>query len=733
MGDKADLIALLDKANEARIYKLDFSFELVERVLSFCNSPKFIDIKAKALSQLSLYSMIVGDNEKALEYAQNSILLFEKLNDERGIADAKFSIASVYYKTDNYHIGLVFLIDALNIYKKSDDYYNISRCKKSLGTVYEYFGDQNSAIQSYEMAIEAAKKIKNLNLESNAYNNLSGVYIKQGKLDLAKKVIRKSITIKKQTGDVRGLAFAIYGRAKVFFALKKYKESESDFLESIEIHTEMGERLGLAMCYHKFAKFYLELNQLKNAKNILDKGLEICNNYNITIIKFKCFYLLYTIYKLENNKKKALEFLELYLKEKEAVINTQTLKVIDSYDMIVQMKTMQKEVELQEEKAEMIKKNNKIEASVKVRQEFLSTMSHEIRTPLNAITTIASILNESSNEEDKKLIDSLKFSTNLLMWIINDILDFTKLDLGKMKLELHPVKIVSLIENIWRTFDFQAKEKGLNFILSTNIPNGNLYELDEIKLTQILGNLISNAIKFTEEGNVKLEVTTIKKTLKFDTLLFKIEDTGEGIENENIDEIFTSFYQIKNSITRKKGGTGLGLAIVKSLLELHNSKIRVTSIAGRGSEFAFEMKLKKSNIITKKVSEIIPEKLEGKKKLLAEDNAINAFIAIKLLSKWGIITEHVKNGMEAVVKTQNNKYDFILMDIHMPEMDGFEATKNIRTIDNNRNAKTPIYGLTADISAKDNAFYNCYFTGFLLKPLEIEKLHLALTMNNSFC
>ena len=196
MNIRKRLITLLDEANEARIYKLEHSVELAKKVLSFCNTTKFNDIKARALSQLSLYSMIVGDNEASLEYAKNSIFLFEKLNDDKGIADAKYSIASVYYKTDNYHIGLVFLIDALNIYKKFDDHYNISRCEKSLGTVYEYSGNQNNAVQSYENAIQAAKKIKNFNLESNAYNNLSGIYIKQGKLDLAAKIIQREQAMK---------------------------------------------------------------------------------------------------------------------------------------------------------------------------------------------------------------------------------------------------------------------------------------------------------------------------------------------------------------------------------------------------------------------------------------------------------------------------------------------------------------------------------------------------------
>lgn len=726
---KDKLISLLDEANKARIYKLNHSIELAKEVLSSCDTPDLNDIKAKALSQLSLYHMIIGDNQTALEHAQNSMELFEALNDEKGIADAKYSIAGVYYKTDNYHIGLVFLIDALNIYKKFDDYYNISRCEKSLGTVYEYSDDQNSAVLAYENAIVAAKKINDLNLESNAYNNLSGVYIKQHKIELASTIIEKSLALKKETGDVRGLAFAKYGRGKVLMALQKYEESEIEFKESIAIHLEMGERLGLAMCYHKMAKLYLVMNRLKDAKDILVNALNLTEQYNISIIRFKCYYLLYRIYKQEKNETVALNYLEQYLNEKEHVINTQTLKVIDSYDMLVQMKTMQKEAQLQKEKAEMIEKNNRAEEAARVRQEFLSTMSHEIRTPLNAITTIVSMLSERSNDEDTKLINSLKFSSNLLMWIINDILDFTKLDLGKMMLELHPVSLNELLENIWKSYDFQAQEKGLKFKFHTEIVNTEIYLVDQTRLTQILGNLVSNAIKFTRSGSVDLILEVHKKGKQYDILKFKVTDTGEGIESKDLAKIFESFSQIKNTITRKQGGTGLGLAIVKNLVKLHKSEIKVASEIGQGTTFWFDLKLKKVANHVQNKQEVVTESLEDKRILLAEDNAINAQIAIRLLSKWGIVTDHAKNGKEAVEKAENNSYDFILMDIHMPEMDGFKATEIIRKSDSS-NKSIPIYALTADISAKDNNGYNNFFNGFLLKPLEIDKLHKALTTPN---
>jgi hypothetical protein len=208
--------------------------------------------------------------------------------------------------------------------------------------------------------------------------------------------------------------------------------------------------------------------------------------------------------------------------------------------------------------------------------------------------------------------------------------------------------------------------------------------------------------------------------------LFKVSDTGIGIEKENMEKVFESFSQLKSGITRKKDGAGLGLSITKRLIELHDSKIEIQSIIGRGSAFSFELKLKKSQNNDQNNQVNFQNDINGVKVLLVEDNAINAMIALKLLSNWGIVTDHAKDGLEATEKSQSTKYDYILMDIHMPVLDGYQAAKNIRTLPN-LNTKTPIFGLTADISAKDNEDYNFYFNDFLLKPLEIEKLKVALS------
>lgn len=725
MKDK--IKTLLDRSYQSRMNDLNASIELTQEALLLCSDGKNGKLKAKAYYQLALYYMIIGNHEASIFNSNESLKIYESLKDDKGIADVKYAMSGVYYKTNDYHLGLVLLVDALNIYKKIKDYCNISRCEKSLGTIYDFFGDTKKAISSYNNAIEAAKKVNDLALVSNAYNNLSGIYIKQGKIDEASDLIEKSIGIKKDINDTRGLAFALYGKGKVLLSKRKYLDAEACFKEALEIHIKMNERLGLVMVQTKLAKLYVEINRLDEAVTLLNETLEVVKKYNISIIKFKVYYLLYTIKKMKGDDAKALYYLELYLKEKENVLNTQTLKVIDSYDRLVQMKMKQKDAELEKEKAIMTEKNMRIEESARMRQEFLSTMSHEIRTPLNAVTTIVSMLNDDFSIYSKELIEPLKFSTHHLMNIINDILDFTKLDLGKVKLDPHPVDISVLLDNFKKTYEIHALRKDISFSLKIDDKLQRSYMMDETKIIQILGNLVGNAIKFTDVGEVSLEVVVTKQKEKSDVLLFKVTDTGEGIEKDKIDLIFDSFSQIKNITTRKEGGTGLGLAIVKNLVTLHKSKIKVESTYGEGSVFSFKIEFKKTQ--KSRVEEINNQVIEvfvNKKLLLVEDNAINAFIAKTLISKWGIGVDHAMNGGEAIEKAINNNYDYILMDIHMPGMDGFEATKIIRQT-NTYNKTVPIFGLTADISAKENAPSDTRFSDFLLKPLEIEKLKSALT------
>ena len=722
---KNEVISLLKEAYVCRINNLKKSTELAKKALSISKKLNNKSLTGKSLNHLALFLMIMGEYKRSATLSRSAIKYFRELNDERGIADAKYNLGGICYKTDNYHLGLIYLIDCLTIYRKFHDYHNQARTLKSVATIYEFFGDEKNAVKSYEGAIRAAKKAGDLNLESNVYNPISGIYLTQNKVEKAIELIETSIAMKTQTGDIRGLAFAIYGRAKIYIKTKEFDKAESCFKEAIRIHEDMGEMLGLAMAHYKLGALYLEMRSFEKAKKTLNKALEISEKYKMAITKFKSNYILYQIYKLEGKPDTALIYLEKYLKEKEAVINTQTLKVIENYALITKMESLEKEAQVQREKAEIMEKKNRAEQIATVKQDFLSTMSHEIRTPLNAVITIASLLGDKRNKDEKQLIDSLKFAANNLLLIINDILDFTKLDSGKVSLEVRPNDLRPLLGNIRKTYENLAKEKGLNLYLSIEKGVSESYELDETKLSQVLGNLITNAIKFTEAGRIDILVEKIKSENHTDVLQFKIADTGTGIQEEHLNDIFDSFFQPKYITTRKQGGSGLGLAIVKKLLALAGSDITASSTVGKGSVFSFDLKLKRSVSPVKPTEEYSSEKLKDKTVLLAEDNLINAMVAIKLLSNWGIKTEHARNGLEAVEKSKTKEFDFILMDIHMPEMDGFEAAKHIRK-DENLNMNTQMFALTADITTENHKEYLTYFDRLLWKPIERDKLYDAL-------
>ncbi|WP_299251304.1 ATP-binding protein [uncultured Lacinutrix sp.] len=717
---------LLSNAYSGRTSNLLESIALAKKALSIS---KFLENKSligKSLNQLSLYYMINSDFKKSKVHSQEAIIYFKAIDDERGIADAKYTIGSINYKTDNYHEGLIYLKEAIRIYKKYDDFESLSKVEKAIGTVYEYIGDGSNAFSSYKCAVRNARKAGNINIESNVFNNLSGLLLKRNKPSIAMKMIEYAISIKKETDDTRGLAFAIYGRGKIHLKQGDFKNAEADFLYAINKHNKVVEIMGASMAYNKLGELYYKNNQLDKATKTVKEGLKLSTSYNIAMVKIKGYNLLYRIFKEQSNIIKAFKYLELYLKEKETIMNTQTHQVMENYNLINKMNVLESDALLQKERQEIIEKKNKDEQkAVKLKQEFLSVMSHEIRTPLNAITTIVSILDDQVRGESKSLIKSLQFASDNLINIVNNVLDFTKLDSKKTALDLENRNFNALSTKILNLHLNLAKTKDLTLVLDNKIPKDRNYLIDQTKLTQILSNLIGNAIKFTDKGQVTFSLKLLKEEPQFDTIQISVKDTGEGISEKDISEIFLSFSQIKPVMTRKQGGTGLGLAIVKKLVKLHNSKIQVRSTLQEGSEFYFNLKLEKVTQLELIKNKPIYPQLKNKNVLLAEDTIMNAVLIKKVLSKWGVTTEHVTNGKLAVEYAQKKEYDFILMDLHMPELNGLDATRLIRSTAN-KNTHTPIFAITADVMTSKNKETSQLFNKILWKPIEIDKLYAAL-------
>lgn len=362
----------------------------------------------------------------------------------------------------------------------------------------------------------------------------------------------------------------------------------------------------------------------------------------------------------------------------------------------------------------------KAEKSSQAQSEFLSTMSHEIRTPLNAVIGMTNLLLMNTPRADQgENLEILKFSANNLLAIVNDVLDFNKIESGKIIFEQIKFNLVDLMQNICGGQIIKAEEKGLLFKLDVDSSLKHKVVFgDPTRLTQIIFNLVSNAIKFTAQGNIWVRVTCLEDRHNNITVSFSVKDTGIGIKRENLESIFEPFTQESVTTTRQYGGTGLGLAIIKRLLELQGLQMNVNSVVGQGSEFTFNMEFPVSTEVHmpareaalnnsqeaspleadgKQVAEVAnePHEASGLRVLIAEDNPVNVMLMKKLFSKWNIVPTIAENGERAIEIVQYGNFDVILMDLQMPVMNGFDAAKEIRKMPDPAKSEIPIIALTA--------------------------------------
>lgn len=371
----------------------------------------------------------------------------------------------------------------------------------------------------------------------------------------------------------------------------------------------------------------------------------------------------------------------------------------------------------------LIQARKKAEEAANTKQQFMSTMSHEIRTPLNEVIGITNLLLQGEPRSDQMdLIKTLRFSGDHLLTLVNDVLDYNKIESGKIIFEKSPFNLNDFLDDIMRSYSFRSKSKNLDFkiIKTNNLPVEVIG--DSIRLNQILSNLLSNALKFTQKGGISVYVTELARTGSQVNIEFRISDSGIGIPKEKHIAIFESFTQAESDTTRFFGGTGLGLAICKNLVDLQNGTLTLESVPGKGSTFSFILSFgipEKDTIeITGKPAETFTG-LEGKSVLVAEDNKINFFVANKFLTGWGIKVTHAENGKIALECLEKEVFDLIIMDLHMPVIDGIEATRIIRNSDNPDIKDIPIVALTAAImSERHHKIDKLQINDFVLKPFK---------------
>ncbi|WP_264534962.1 ATP-binding protein [Flavobacterium sp. N1736] len=685
-------------------------------LISFFNSILYSQTRQN-IDSISYYNKLANTNLKTKKYSQaifftkKSIAFCETNHKPESLANQTFKLGKIYYNQRKYE-------DALRNFHKSVSLFDNVKptCTKALAL--HYIGVTNTAKGNHQTADIYYKKahtlFKKLNIVDSAevLNYQKAMAFKTNNDLKAAINTFKAITKKPDNHSILKTKVDSYYQLGLIETQLKQNDSAIIYYDNaLELNSKTTDLIQKSKIVLAISQYYKENRNFDLAYSYLDEHYQIENyilklkNAKIDLNEFERFkknQSLNNVLKRESEEKiqlKTYRYSKLISILAIALISILSLLSLALYKNNIIRN--QNNLLLREKNKELILAKNKAEKASKARSEFLSTVSHELRTPLNAINGITHLLLEDSPKKKQlKYLESLKFSGNYLTTFINEILEINKIDSTKVEIENITFNLKELLFNIQGSLKelATANKNYFNLEIDKTIPD-NLIG-DPTKVSQIILNLINNALKFTQNGHVNVIAKLFAKTEENATIYFEIVDTGIGIPEDKLQTVFESFSQGSIEVNRKYGGTGLGLTIVKKLIELLGGEIKLKSEVGKGSTFTFKLDFSINNEPMEKVEEVKlynDTQLKHKSILLIEDNKINQMITRKMLENKAICCEIIDNGEEAVELLKVKHFDMILMDVHLPGINGTTATKQIREFDKT----TPIIALTA-ISLDEN-------------------------------
>lgn len=685
---------------------------------------------------------------EAQEKYDQALELAIKIDNQKSIGIIYSKIGKLQYIIEEPDEAIKSLIKANEVQRFAKDDVNLAETYKTLGNVY-------TSKKQYQQALDYYKSAKTLFEQEGLDNFVAEVLLNEGityinlkKYNEAKTHLLKSISVAKRFDLEKILSSAKINLGTALINLGETEDALAQANEGLKmaktnhfnnvlndgylILSDLNQEIGNYKLANQYLKKHIKLNDsllsIKRSSLSQEKRMQLLIDNQTEYQKKQLADL--EEQKAANNLNKLTTILSIALI---TILSLLTLSLYKNNNIRLKTNNM-----LHKKNAELIVSKEKAELASKTKANFLSTVTHELRTPLYAVTGLTNMLLEENPKPNQiQHLKSLKFSGDYLLTFINDILQINKIEANKVDIEPEAFNLKKKMTNIIAALNNSATDNNvkIHFEYDSNLPEN--FIADQIKISQILINLIGNAIKFTKDGDIWVRAIKVSEKDELYSVRFEIEDNGIGISEEKQNQLFESFSQGSIQINRKYGGTGLGLSIVKGLIQILKGTISLKSELGKGSKFMFELPLKYSEKVEteevvnyfKDISEI---DLKNINILVVEDNKINQMITKKILNKMKLNCDVIDNGEDAVNMVKDKNYHVVLMDIHMPGISGLEATRLIRTF----NKDITIFALTAvTLEDKMHEFDEAGFDDIISKPFKQEdfekKLYEALIQQDS--
>ncbi len=693
---------------------------------------------ASSLNRLGLIYFSLSDYQKALDYHQKALHLARESGDKIAMQDVMINMGEIFQKQNDYPKALDYFNQALDINRAIGNKSGCARALNDIGFVYRQKKEATKTFQYYEESVKYYEAAGNKQSAAAEIEDIGDLYRQQAEYPKALEYLFRALILQKELNDKRSVSYNYGVIAFTYFLIATnsnkttlnrmfagnkpavIKRSLIYIDSAIAIQKELGDLyllmdsyISTSQCLEQIGDFKGALYFFKNYSTVKDSLFNLEKDKKLTQLAMK----------FEFSKKQETDSLRHAVENNLNQLNLQKQKTY-TYAGFIGMALVafllffvfknytnqrKSNFKLKAAQIEVTEQKERAEQSERFKQQFLANMSHEIRTPMNAVMGMTSLLIDKNPRADQQFyLEGIKKSSDILLHIINDILDLSKIESGKMELEKIDFSLLETIEQVLGTLRHKADEKGLHLLSEIDKSIPDVLIGDAVRINQILMNLAGNAIKFTEKGSVLISVklTGIVKSPML-SMRFSITDTGIGIPQDKLETVFESFKQVNSSDTRKYGGTGLGLTISRQLVELHGGEISIMSELGAGTTFSFILNFEEGSAMRLQQQKqthvnIDGTILNGLKILIADDNEYNRIVAEDTLnSKADVIIQTASDGREAIELLKINDFDLILMDVQMPEMNGFEATKFIRKNMTPPKNDIPIIALTASVLRTD--------------------------------